>query len=80
MKCPICRHGETRPGTTGLTLRNAKTVLVFSGVPADVCENCGEAYIAGETAERLQEQARRAERDGVQVELLTFVPEQTTTI
>jgi YgiT-type zinc finger domain-containing protein len=45
MKCVICKKGETSDGTTTVTLERDKAVLVIRGVSAQVCRNCGDAYI-----------------------------------
>jgi len=49
MKCVVCKHGETRPGSTTLTLERHGGTLVVKGVPARICDNCGEAYVEEET-------------------------------
>ena len=43
MKCVVCKLGETRPGQTTVTLERQGAALVVRSVPAQVCENCGEA-------------------------------------
>ncbi|MHB1847298.1 MAG: type II toxin-antitoxin system MqsA family antitoxin [Deltaproteobacteria bacterium] len=53
MICVICRHGDTRPGTTTVTFHDARHTTVVNEVPAEVCENCGEAYVAEGTTTRL---------------------------
>ena len=45
MKCVICKKGETRVGKATVTLDKDGTTLVFKGVPARVCTNCGEEYV-----------------------------------
>ena len=45
MKCPICKHGETTAGTSSVTLQRGGLTLVVKDVPAQVCDNCGEAYV-----------------------------------
>ncbi len=45
MKCPICRQGDTEPGTATVTLNRQHTTLVVKAVPASVCDNCGEDYL-----------------------------------
>lgn len=72
MKCVICQHGETTPGVVTVTLERGTTTLVFKGVPALVCENCGEAYVSDEVAARLLDIANRAVSAGVQVEVRAF--------
>ena len=53
MKCVICKHGETHPAVTTVTLEQGGMTLVFKGVPAEVCQNCGEAYLDETTTARL---------------------------
>ena len=74
MTCIFCRTGKTHPGTTTLTLQENGTILVIEHVPAEVCDNCGEAYVDGATAKRLSEQADAAHREGVHVVIREFAP------
>ncbi len=73
MKCVICKHGETAPGTVTVTLERGETTLVIKGVPARVCENCGEAYLDEQTTASLLGQAEEAARNAVQVEVRYFI-------
>ncbi|MBZ0292952.1 MAG: type II toxin-antitoxin system MqsA family antitoxin [Anaerolineae bacterium] len=73
MKCVICKHGETRPGMVTVTLERNGSTLVFKNVPAQVCENCGEAYVDEATTEQLLRSAEAAVTAGVQVEIREFV-------
>ncbi len=72
MKCVICKHGETRPGNTTVTFERSGGTLVVKGVPARVCDNCGEAYVDEEISRRLLATAREALRTGVQVDVRDF--------
>jgi YgiT-type zinc finger domain-containing protein len=72
MKCVICKQGETRPGKATVTLERDGTILVIKGVPASVCENCGE-YVEGEMTARLLKDAEEAVRAGVQVDIREYV-------
>ena len=67
MRCVVCKQGETREGTATITLERNGMILVFKNVPAEVCEVCGEEYIAEETTARLLLAAEEAARAGVQV-------------
>ncbi|MGD2147576.1 MAG: type II toxin-antitoxin system MqsA family antitoxin [Anaerolineae bacterium] len=69
MKCVICRHGETEPGHTTVTVERGRTVLVFRNVPAQVCANCGEAYVSEEITAQLLAEAEEAVRARVQVDV-----------
>jgi len=73
MKCVICKQGETRPGKATVTLERDGTILVIKGVPASVCENCGEEYVEGEMTARLLKDAEEAVRAGVQVDIREYV-------
>jgi YgiT-type zinc finger domain-containing protein len=72
MKCAICREGIARPGFTTVTLTRGETTVVVKGVPADVCENCGEYYLEDAVAERVLERAERAAANGAEVEILRY--------
>ena len=64
MNCIVCRNGDTRPGTTTVTFHRDGRTLVVNEVPAEVCGNCGEAYVAEDvTAEllRIAGEARQTE-------------------
>ncbi len=72
MNCLICKHGETHPGVVTVTLERGGATLVFKKVEAEVCENCGEAYLDEAVTTRLLGTADAAARQGVQVEVRTL--------
>ena len=72
MDCLICKQGKTQLGTTTITLERAGTTVVFKNVPAQVCENCGEAYVDEETSGKLLEAAEEAARAGVVVDVREY--------
>jgi YgiT-type zinc finger domain-containing protein len=72
MKCVVCKRGETREGTTTVTLEREGAALVVRKVPAQVCENCGEAYLEADVTRRLLAAARQALRAGVEVDIREF--------
>ena len=74
MKCVVCKKGETKIGKTTITLEKDGATLVFKGVPASVCANCGEEYVDGEITARLLKSAEDAARSGVQVEIRQYAP------
>lgn len=73
MRCAICKHGETQPGHTTLTLTRGQLTLVIKHVPAEVCDNCGEAYVDEQTTTQLLAAAETAAAAGVQVEVREYV-------
>lgn len=73
MKCVICKQGETQPGKVTVTLERENMTLVIKGVPAKICQNCGEAYIDETISADLLANAEKALQAGVQVEVREFV-------
>ena len=74
MKCVVCKKGETKIGKTTVTLERDGATLVFKGVPARVCNNCGEEYVDGEITASLLKSAEEAARSGIQVEIRQYIP------
>jgi YgiT-type zinc finger domain-containing protein len=74
MKCIVCNHGDTRPGTTTVTFHRDGQTIVVNEVPAEVCENCGEAYVADDATERVLEIAAEARMAQAQVLVRDFAP------
>ena len=72
MKCVICKQGETLLSKATVTLERSGTTIVIKGVPADVCVNCGEAYIDQRTTAQLLKEADEAVRSGVQVDIRRY--------
>jgi YgiT-type zinc finger domain-containing protein len=72
MKCVVCKLGETREGHTTVTLERDGAALVVRKVPAQICANCGEAYVSAEVTRRLLQSVREALRAGVEVDIREF--------
>ncbi len=51
-RCDLC-GGELKPGKTTLEIWRGEELLVIKDVPADVCQQCNEAYISADVSERL---------------------------
>ncbi len=73
MKCVICRQGATRPGKVTVTLERGGATVVFRGVPARVCDNCGEEYVDERTTVEVLKTADRVAESGVQVDIRDYV-------
>lgn len=55
------------------TFERDGATLVFKGVPAEVCQSCGESYLSSETSQKLLLQAEEAVKKGVQVDVRKFI-------
>ena len=73
MKCVICKKGETKAGAATVTLDKDGATLVFKGVPARICANCGEEYVDEHVAASLLKAAAAAAQAGIQVEIRQYV-------
>lgn len=74
MICFVCKHGETKDGTTTVTLERGGVTLVIRDVPARLCANCGEAYFEPDVTDALLEMLDAAVQSGVQVEIRSYTP------
>jgi YgiT-type zinc finger domain-containing protein len=70
-RCPMC-GGVKAPGVTTYTVDLGSGVIVVRDVPALVCEQCGEEWIAAQTARTLEGLVEAARRSRRQVEVVTF--------
>ncbi|MBD2449478.1 type II toxin-antitoxin system MqsA family antitoxin [Nostoc sp. FACHB-152] len=73
MQCVICKHGETQPGLVTVTLERDDTIVILKGVPAEVCNNCGEYYLSAAVTEQVLQRAEEAVNKGAEVEILRYV-------
>jgi YgiT-type zinc finger domain-containing protein len=72
MKCPICKKGETAPGTATVTLERDGLTLVVKAVPAQVCDNCGEEYVDEKAAAQLLARVDSEARAGTEINVRQF--------
>jgi len=72
MQCAICKTGEARDGHATVTLERSGSVIIVKRVPAAVCDNCGEYYLADTVAERVYAQADDAVRRKAEVEIVSY--------
>ncbi|MEX2162583.1 MAG: type II toxin-antitoxin system MqsA family antitoxin [Anaerolineales bacterium] len=72
MKCAICKQGELKPGKVTVTLERKGATFVFKGVPAQVCQNCGEEYVDETVSTRLLAHADALAKEGAQVDVREY--------
>jgi YgiT-type zinc finger domain-containing protein len=51
--CPLC-GGKLNEGLANLPFIEESRVLVVKEVPAEICEECGEAYLTGKVVDKIQ--------------------------
>ena len=64
--CFLCKNDALKPGVTNTSLTRGDVVMVVKGVPAQVCTNCGEAYLERAVYERLKAEFKAAEGAGME--------------
>ncbi len=72
MECSICRHGDLEDGSVTVVLERGEATVIFKGVPARVCDNCGEELVSAEVNESLLRRAEEALKRGATLEMLRF--------
>lgn len=75
MKCVMCKSGETSPGKTTITLERDEHTFVLKHVPAEVCANCGEAYLSEDVTAQILAEAEQMSQAGVLVDVRPYTPE-----
>jgi YgiT-type zinc finger domain-containing protein len=76
MRCVVCKQADVRPGEATVTLEREGLTLVVKRVPARVCPNCGEEYVAEDVTARLPASAEEMARAGALVDVREYVPQR----
>ena len=72
MKCTVCKTGEANDGSTTVTLERRNSVVIVKEMPAAVCGNCGEYYLAQNVADRVYALADEAVQRKAEVEIISY--------
>lgn len=72
MKCILCKTGETYPGKVTVPLQRGEATILIKGVPAEICNNCGEYYLSEVVTGKVLDLGEQAVKKGVEVEILKF--------
>ena len=72
MKCVICKEGLYREGVTTVVFTKGEATVIIKGVPAQVCEQCGEYTLDTETTRSVLAMAEEAFAKGTEVEIRRF--------
>ena len=72
MQCAVCKTGTFVEETTTLTFEKDGAVVVLRGVPARVCDQCGEVFVDEGNARKALDLARHELAKGIQVKVMRF--------
>lgn len=70
MNCVICKTGVTAPGIKNFMLEKGSSIVIVKDVPAQVCNQCGEAYFDAATTKALYAQAAASIKNGAELEVI----------
>jgi YgiT-type zinc finger domain-containing protein len=72
MVCPVCKNGESSRGNTTLVFERGTSTIVIRKVPADVCDNCGEAFLSEDISREVMKMAGESVSKGIEVEIMNY--------
>jgi YgiT-type zinc finger domain-containing protein len=78
MKCIVCQDGETRAGSTTVTLARKGRMLVIKDVPAEICVNCGEDYVDPCIIQEIVALIDKMPKNDILVDVRQYVPGPAT--
>jgi YgiT-type zinc finger domain-containing protein len=70
--CVACNTSDLASWLVTFTSSDAQATVIITGVPADVCGNCGEVYYDEATTRRLLEVAAEARASGAKLVLREY--------
>ena len=73
LKCMICKQGHTQPAQITIVLERNGYFWKKEGVPADVCEACGESFVEEAVTAQLLDQAEASIKADTERDLYHFL-------
>jgi len=70
-RCPLC-GGEMKDGMTTIPFMLGERVTVIKNVPAEICSDCGEAYMKSSVVDRIESLLDRVEALHSEMSVLQF--------
>jgi len=70
MKCVICKTGQTESGMSSTMFDQDGRIIVVKDVPAQVCQQCGEAYFSKEVTAQVYERVMQTLEGDAEVEVI----------
>ena len=71
VRCVFCK-GEMREGEVNVPVDLEDRFILIKGVPALICQECGEYFVSDEVMERLESIVEEAKSRNVEIEILRF--------
>ncbi len=71
MSCFRCK-GNLEKKKVNYVVDLEKTIIIIKGVPAKVCEQCGEQYFDDETAENIEKIVNELKQLSIEVTIVNY--------
>ena len=71
MLCILCK-GDMKNGKVNFPVDAEENFILIKGVPAQICEQCGEYFLKDDVAEIIERIVKKAKRKNVELEILKF--------
>lgn len=72
MMCATCRGGNLQSGTINHIVESDGKIIIIKNVPALVCRQCGEGFVAYDHAIRLEEMVKKARLQGMEIVIMNY--------
>jgi YgiT-type zinc finger domain-containing protein len=69
--CPLC-GGQLRMGLATIPFVLNSIVAVVKDVPAEICEECDESYMKGDTVDKIEELLQNLKNMDVEVSVINY--------
>ena len=73
MNCALCKTGIMKSGNATVTLMRGESTIIIKGVPALVCDDCGEYWLDMDTSNAVFRIAEEAVKNGTEIEVRRFI-------
>ncbi|MBA4424208.1 MAG: YgiT-type zinc finger domain-containing protein [Syntrophus sp. (in: bacteria)] len=70
-RCPLC-GGKMHDGITTLSFLMGEKVAIIKNVPAEICSDCGEAYMKSHVTGKVEELLDRIEELHSEVSIIYY--------
>ena len=71
MQCILCK-GDMKNGKVNFPVDTEENFILIKGVPAKLCEQCGEFFLKDDVAEAIEAIVKKARGTNVEFEILKF--------
>jgi YgiT-type zinc finger domain-containing protein len=72
MNCPLCKGMMVQGKTSMLIQQEESSSIVINNIPALICEQCGDDFIADDIARKIEKLADKLKAEGVKMGFVDY--------